>query len=268
MEYESLNNEQKVQVAKGFDATPELIPFIPFLLQDLFELGSSPQIIVQILKSLNLRIDSTVLDLASGKGAVSIQIAKSLGFFCKGIDLFKPFVEFANDKAVEVGVKHLCRFEVADINTAVTEERNYNVVILAAAETLLGEVHHTIRKLRNCIHEGGIIIYDGSYLNDESYLDNPDYKVIKNYFKTVEQLTSSGDEIITEVKVPIEETIRINRLYTEAIRKRADELAEIHPGKKNLFLGYVKKQEEECSIIETELTGCIWCIRKKADLPA
>jgi cyclopropane fatty-acyl-phospholipid synthase-like methyltransferase len=262
MEYDNLNDEQKVQVAKGFDAIPELIPFIPFLLQDLFALGASPQIIIQILKSLDLKKDSTVLDLACGKGAVSIRMAKSLGFSCKGIDLFKPFVEFANKKAIEEGVENLCRFEVDDINTAVRVERNYDVVVLAAAETLLGEIDNAIKKLRNCIRRGGFIIYDGCYLNNESSLDNPDYSVIKNYDKTVKQLTSFGDKIINEVIIPVEDTINIDRMYTEAIRKRANDLAELQPDKKKLFFDYVKRQEEECSIIENDITSCVWCIRK------
>lgn len=262
MDYENLSDEQKVQVAKGFEATPELIPFIPYLLQDLLELGSSPQIIIQILQSLKIKKDATVLDLACGKGAVSIQIAKQLGFFCKGIDLFKPFIEFANNKAAEAGVKHLCRFEVSDIKTSVQDERNFDVVVLASAETLLGEIQNAIKELRNCIIDGGLIIYDGSYLNDESSLENPDYAVIKNYNTTVKQLTSLGDEIIREIIIPIEETKRIDHIYTEAIRKRANELAAIYPHKKKLFTDYVLRQEEECSIIETEIRGCIWCIKK------
>lgn len=262
MEYDKLDEKQKIQVAKGFDATPELIPFIPYLLQDLFELGSSPKIIIEMLKSLDLKKASTVLDLACGKGAVSIQIAKTLRFACKGIDLYKPFVEFANNKAVEEGVNHLCRFEIDDIKSSVQKESNYDVVILASAETLLGEIHKAIGELRNCIRNGGFIIYDGSYLNNESSLENPDYSVIKDYSTTIKQLTSFGDVIIKEVAIPVEDNIRIDKIYTEAIRKRAVELAEIHPNKRKLFYDYVKRQEEECSIIENDLTGCIWCIRK------
>ena len=53
MDFNKLTDEQKVQVAKGFDATTELITFIPYLLQDLWALGSSPHLIIKILKSLN-----------------------------------------------------------------------------------------------------------------------------------------------------------------------------------------------------------------------
>ncbi|MBE0572161.1 MAG: methyltransferase domain-containing protein [Ignavibacteriaceae bacterium] len=262
MEYLDLSDYQKIQVAKGFDATPELIPFILYLLQDLFELGSSPETIIEILDSLHLNKKAKVLDLACGKGAVSIQIAQRLGFSCKGIDLFKPFFEIAREKALEAGVNHLCQFEVMDINNAVEKERDYDVVILASAESLLGEVNEAIGFLRKCIRKGGYIIYDGAYLNENSIITNPDYSVFKNYKETLKQLTSCGDEIISEMIVPSEETMNINNTYTDAIRVRANELALIHPDKKKLFLSYVEKQEEECSIIEKEITGCVWCIKK------
>jgi 2-polyprenyl-3-methyl-5-hydroxy-6-metoxy-1,4-benzoquinol methylase len=263
MEYDALDNRQKIQVAEGFDATPKLIPFIPYLLQDLFELGSSSEIIIDILDSLHLNKKTKVLDLACGKGAVSINIAKQLGFACKGIDLFKPFIDIANQKAVEFGVEHLCPFEVEDINDAVKKEKKYDIVILASAESLLGEVDEAIGKLRECIKNDGFIIYDGAYLNENSNIDNPDYSVIKRYSETIAQLTSFGDEIIREVTIPSGETMKINNSYTEAIRIRALELVQLHPDKKILLLGYVKKQEEECSIIENDITGCIWCIRKR-----
>lgn len=262
MEYDDLSEQQKIQVAKGFDATPELIPYIPYLLQDLFELGSSPQIIIQILQSLELKKDSTVLDLACGKGAVSIQIAQRLGFKCKGIDLFKPFIEKARERALDAGVGHLCEFEVNDIHNVIFKEKNYDVLILAATESLLGEVDEAIGKLRNCAIDGGIIIYDGAFLNESSSLDNPDYSVIKKYADTIKQLTSYGDEIIKEVLIPAEETMAINNAYTDLIRKRANELLLKYPDKKKLFFSYIEKQENECSIIDNDLTGCIWCIKK------
>lgn len=262
MEFDDLSEQQKIQVAKGFDATPEMIPFIPYLLQDLFELGSSPHIIIEILQSIELKKGTTVLDLACGKGAVSIQIAQNLGFNCKGIDLFNPFVEIARERALEARVSHLCEFEVNDIHDVIFKEKNYDVLILAAAESLLGEVDEAIGKLRNCIIDGGIIIYDGAFLNESSNLDNPDYLIIKKYADTIKQLTTYGDEIIKEVLIPAEDTVAINNAYTDLIRKRANELLLKFPDKKKLLFSYVEKQETECSIIENELTGCIWCIKK------
>ena len=263
MNFDELSDEQKIQVAKGFDATPQLIPFIPYLLQDLWALGSSPHLIIKVLKSLNLPNTSKVLDLACGKGAVSIKIANDLRIKVVGTDLYKPFIETAKQKAKELNVEKLCTFKVEDINTAITTNINFDVVILASAESLLGKIEHTVISLRNCIRKNGFIIFDSSFLLDNSTIDNPEYAVIKNYDETVKALTSQGDEIIQEVFVPAEETKKIDDEYTELIRKRSEELSVKHPDKKELLFSYVKKQEDECKIIENKLAGCIWCIRKK-----
>jgi 2-polyprenyl-3-methyl-5-hydroxy-6-metoxy-1,4-benzoquinol methylase len=262
MKFEELSDEQKIQVAKGFDAIPQLIPFIPYLLQDLWALGSSPHLIMKMLESLNLPENSEVLDLACGKGAVSIKIANDLRFKVVGIDLYKPFIETAKQKAKELNVEKLCTFKVEDIHSALTSNKNYDVVILASAESLLGKIEHAVIALRNCIRKNGYIIFDGSYLLDNSTIDNPEYAVIKNYDETVKALTSQGDKIVQEVFVPAEETKRINDEYTELIRKRSEELSIKYPDKKDMLFNYVKKQEDECKIIENELAGCIWCIKK------
>ena len=263
MDFNHLTDEQKVQIARGFDATPELIPFIPYLLQDLWALGSSPHLIIKILKLLELPGNSKVLDLACGKGAVSINIANELSFKVFGIDLYEPFIETARLKAEELSVEHLCTFKVEDIKNAIASNKDFNVVILASAESLLGTIEDAIISLRNCISKNGFIIFDGSYLLDNTKIDNPDYAVIKSYEETVKALTSQGDEIIHEVFVPTEETKKINDEYTELIRKRSEELLIEHPDKKDLLFSYVKKQEDECKIIDNTLSGCIWCIRKK-----
>lgn len=262
MDFDDLSDKQKVQVAKGFDATPELIPFIPFLLQDLWELGSSPKIIIDILKSIELVQPCRVLDLACGKGAVSCKIAQELGYQTHGIDLFKPFIEEAKIKAKEFGVADLCKFEVGDINTVVQTKKNFDVVVLAAAESLLGTIDTAIQLLRQCVKSNGYIIYDGVFLNEGSVINKPEYSIIRSYEETIRLLTSHYDKIIMEVRIPIEETKAINDSFTVFIKKRANELLTKFPERKDMLIGYVKEQEEECKIIENDVVGCVWCIQK------
>ena len=262
MNFDELTTEQKDQVAKGFDATPQLIPFIPYLLQDLWALGSSPHLIIKILKSLKLPENSKVIDLACGKGAVSCKIADELRFEVLGIDLFKPFIDIAKQKARKFKVENLCTFSVEDADKAVNTYKNFDVLILASAESLLGRLENTIISLRKCVRQSGYIIFDGSYLLEDAKIDNPDYAVIENYESTVKALKSQGDEIVQEVFVPAEETKKVNDEYTELIRKRSEELIAKYPDKKEMLYNYVKKQEEECKIIENEIAGCIWCLKK------
>ena len=117
------------KLAKSLTAeSVELIPYLPYLLQDLWELGSSPKDMVHLIsKNIIISEKTKVLDLACGKGAVSIKLAKELGCQVKGIDIMKDFIENAKKKAREFKVETLCEFIVGDINQYVEVEKGYDI---------------------------------------------------------------------------------------------------------------------------------------------
>jgi len=89
-------------IAEAYEVEVEAVEFLPYLLQDLWALGSYPDQIVEVISSLNLQKDRTrILDLGCGKGALSISLAKKFGYKVKGIDAFSSFIEFANEKSKE-----------------------------------------------------------------------------------------------------------------------------------------------------------------------
>jgi len=162
------------KLAKSLTAeSVELIPYLPYLLQDLWELGSSPRdILKMITKHILVSKETKVLDLACGKGAVSVNLAKELGCMVKGIDIIPEFIDFAVQKAQEFGVGELCEFLVGDITELVKTEKDYDIVILGAVGDVLGNAEETINLLKKTIKKGGYIIIDEAYGNDES---NPQY---------------------------------------------------------------------------------------------
>lgn len=133
-------------LAKSLTAdSVELIPYIPYLLQDLWELGSSPEDILHLILSNTLLTKETkVLDLACGKGAVSIYLARKLGCKVKGIDIIPEFIAYANEKAKEFNVESLCEFEVGDITECIKIENDYDIVIYGAVGNVLGSWEETL----------------------------------------------------------------------------------------------------------------------------
>ena len=110
-----------------------LIPCIPCLLQDLYELGSDPPTIVALLQQhASLDRHSQVIDLGCGKGAVSHAIARTFGCHLEARDLMEDFIAEARERAASLGISHLCRFMVEDVSDAIAYERNYDVVVFGA----------------------------------------------------------------------------------------------------------------------------------------
>jgi len=133
-----VNAETEKKLASSLTAeTTELLPFLPYLLQDLWMLGTDPELMASLIERHIRPLDGIrVLDLACGKGPVAVTVAKRLGVRVKGIDLMPEFIEVAAQKAEEAGAAALCDFSDGDINEAVAVERGYDCVILGAVSGL------------------------------------------------------------------------------------------------------------------------------------
>jgi len=265
-----LTKEVEEKLAGSLTAeTTELLPFLPYLLQDFWELGSSPNAIVELIKRhIELSEGARILDLACGKGAVSVAIARELGTRVRGIDLLSDFIDVAVQKAAEHGVGELCDFAVGDINEAVKIERGYDVVILGAVGNVLGNPCETVNKLKSTVKKGGFILIDECYLpddgcNQEIKYNNYDYLTEKQWQSLFEQsglklIAASGDNSDN----PDSDS------GMAAITARANELIEKFPGKKALFEGYIRSQQNEYDDIDNSLIGVTWVLRvEKLALP-
>lgn len=228
----------------------ELIPYLPYLLQDLWELGSSPKdMVAMIRKYVSVTEQMKVLDLACGKGAVSVNLAKELGCTVKGIDIISDFIEYANKKAKEYGVEKICKFMVEDITELVMSEKGYDIVVLGAVGDVLGSPEKTIEKLKNTIIPEGYILIDDAYGKKGADID---------YYTREQWLTifnNTGVRLIDEKIVDIDELTYLNREQQRFIVKRANELKRKYPEKSHLFESYINSQQVECDELENEISG-------------
>jgi len=249
------NVEEKLAKSLTADSTL-LIPHLPYLLQDLWELGASPEDILKIIeKHVPVSSDMQILDLACGKGAVSVRLAKALGCRVKGIDIIPEFIEYAGIKATEYGVDKLCTFEVGDINRAVLTEKGYDVVIFGAVGDVLGAPEEALLKLKGTAKSGGYILIDDAY-GDSGCEDG--YATREQWLSYI----SGAGMVLLEDKLAAEEEIKsTNNEQLGVITKRAGELKKLYPDKARLFDDYVKNQQEECSQLENDIQGVTMLIK-------
>ena len=258
-----MNKEREEKLAAALTAeTTELIPYLPYLLQDFWELGSSPEEIIELLNNnLESLENLNILDLACGKGPVSVMLAKKLGAKVKGIDIMVEFIDEAIEKAKEHGVEQLCTFAVDDINVSVENEKEYDIVVLSAVGDVLGNAHETLNKLKKTINNGGYIILDEAYLregfsNTEVGYRSYEYLTYKEWIQVFEKERVQLIDSISFLEYEKED------IEMEAIIKRANELKELHPDKKALFDSYIKSQENEYKDLENTVVGITWLLKK------
>lgn len=248
------------KLAKSLTAeSVELIPYLPYLLQDLWELGSSPPDIISLItKHADVSGQPTVLDLACGKGAVSIQLAKELGCQTKGIDLIPEFIDFAQKKAQEYAVEHLCTFVVGDINKVITVEQDYDIVVLGAVGDVLGTPAQTIRILKRTVKRRGYILIGDAYARTDASINC----ISRESWLTL--FDKAGVTLLGEKISAATECKQTNDQQQAAIVLRANELTEKYPDKAALFDRYLQCQQAECDELENEVSAVTMLLQVNA----
>jgi len=255
--------ERDDEISDAFDAPAEIKPWLTTLVEDMWALGSSPDVVVEILEPLGLPPDEThVLDLGCGKGAVCVALARDLGFRATGVDLSVPFLDEARRKAAEYGVAGLCEFKQDDLIRFVGQARDYDIAVLISLGAILGGFDQTVGSMRKAIKKGGYIIIDDGFLTSAPKLIRRHYRHYAPHEKTLGLLASHGDTIVTERIYTDEEKRAINDFYIESISRKAGEIVQENPSLEEPLVRYIEGQKEECEVIDEYITGAMWLIKK------
>jgi hypothetical protein len=89
------------------------------------------------------------------------------------------------------------------------------------------------------------------------------YEHYRNYEKTVQELTFFNDRLFTEISTT-EASRKINDEYLKVIENRCVKLIRKYSELEKDLKNYLDLQREECDIINSELEGMIWILKKTA----
>jgi SAM-dependent methyltransferase len=256
--------EEKLVRSLSWETT-ELLPFLPYLLQDFWELGSNPDVMAElIIKHVGISDKTRILDLACGKGAVSVKAAQKLRVRVKGIDLIPEFIQYAVQKAKEFNVYDLCEFLIDDINEAIKTEKDYDCVIYGAVgPDVLGSPAEALNKLKATVKPGGYILIEEGYIPDEGKREHIRYNRDAYFFEQqwMDSFKETGLELVETASGHSEGNLDSDSGMA-AITARANELIEKHPNKRTIFEGYIRNQQNEYNDIDDSLVCVTWVLRK------
>ncbi len=244
--------------------TPELLEFLPYLLQDLRELGSFPEAAARAASRLERPWSLSVLEPACGKGAVGIRLAKELGCRVRGCDIVSDFVRRAGELAAESGTEHLCSFETGDAREMLKGSEKYDLVVFAAGGDILGGPEETLEKLKKATALDGHILLEDGYADSELSSKRPDCPIWEQWNSAFERqgLTAIACEKVSPAKFE-----RAAELNTQFIERRAAELSERITEKAELFAGYVEGQKRAAKELTQGYTAAVWLLERNAIKP-
>ncbi len=248
-------------IARAMDGSDgRIVPFLPYILQDSWELGTDPEIVIDLVRRhARDRARLRVADLGCGKGAVSVRLAAAFGYRSLGIDGIREFIDCAEAKAVEAGVAHLCLFEVADVRERIEGLGRFDVIVLGAIGPVFGDYRATLGTLAPHLGEGGVIVIDDGFIPDDSPGTHP--QVLKRG-EAMRQIAAAGMRLIEEIPVRGESVKGRDEAMFRDLRKRCLELMERFPERKALFEDYIRRQVEENEFLEGDVECAVLAIAR------
>ncbi len=239
-------------------AEPAIYSYLPYILQDSWEIGISVDEVIALVRTHTKSDDRLkILDLGCGKGPVSVRLAAEFRCQCLGIDGMSEFIAEAERKAREYGVEDRCRFRIGDIRYAIRELTGYDVIVLGAIGPVFGDYEATLSALEPCLAPDGIILIDDGYYPDDDQSRNPDIPARSTILL---QMEKAGMRLIDEQISDRERLRQTDHLIFTHLERRCRELMEKYPDRKGIFEAYIQKQIEENRFLETEIICSIMVI--------
>lgn len=235
----------------------EIEKYIPFILEDLWELGSMPEYVNRLVRQhIPPGSLKKVTDFGCGKGAVLIRLASEFTFDGTGIDIVPEFIISARTHALQNKVADRIKFINADITKVVVETHHQDLVIYGYDSGILGNVYETLLQLRKCLSGAGWVILEVAFTPNNKKLDEVLFERDVN-----RQVRDSGlhlrDKIIWDKK----ELKKVNDQNNQLIQARISTLIKMHPDKQQLFDQYMDNQLKECSALEEDMICSTWLLK-------
>jgi SAM-dependent methyltransferase len=124
-----------------------------------------PDTVRKLGRLLELKPGLDMLDLACGKGGMSLPLVHTYQVKLTGVDLMPDYIREAWSRAEYTGLHHLCRFKLMDALAFVeqTEKQWDRVMIIGALPFLWTDLEKGVVKLMDLVKPGGYLVIGEAY---------------------------------------------------------------------------------------------------------
>ncbi|MDI6723767.1 MAG: hypothetical protein QMD61_03905 [Methanobacterium sp.] len=137
---------------------------------------------------------------------------------------------------------------------------NFDIIILGSIGPVFGDYYDTLSTIKKSMNKNGLIVLDDCYIEDDS---DYTHRLIQKREIVLKQIFDVGINLIEEVKIQNDEIKESNDYIFKNLKERCNELIEKYLDNKELFLDYIKQQEDENEVLETKVVCSTILIKKK-----
>lgn len=249
-------NDAYAFLAKRLGVEPELISLLPEITLDQTILNPIlPESVLRLGKLLDLRPGQRVLDLACGKGGVSLPFVYTYKVKLIGVDMMPDYIREAWSRAEYSGVYEHCEFingDAAEFAAANKDQWNA-VLILGALSCIWPDPDEGLAAARRLVCPGGHLVIGSAYrLSEGEYTPEEPFES--------REATENRLKKIGEIVDVIDDGLPGWDAYWTPQKKSIDRFREKNPDNQILiaFLdGWVRQHEWE----RANIGFGVWVIR-------
>lgn len=249
------------EVARSVDVTPDLVPVLGELFAPLAGLGSSPARLATLLGGMwigeePLGPSHRVLDLACGKGAVGVELAKRFACRVVGVDGCEAFIADAGRLAAASHVEERCRWIVADVRRWTAASR-FHVAMMIGLDGVLDAAP----VLRRMTRVGGLYVVDDAVL-DDTHPDADAFAGAPTAAECVRAIEALGDTVERRVLLPKSAVAAQSRAIVRKLTASAARIAAKSPKLKRSLHAFLARQRGASALLTGPLRPTIWVVRR------
>jgi len=163
-----MNPKEAYEILAGrLGVSPEFVPFLAEVGLDQTIINPVlPETVRELGRLLDLRPGRSVLDLACGKGGVSLPMVSTYKVNLTGVDLIPDFIRDAWSRAEYTGLYNLCNFKMADAAgfVAGTKDQWDAVLILGALTLIWQDMDQGLAAVKPLVRSGGYLAIGHPYM--------------------------------------------------------------------------------------------------------
>lgn len=162
-----MNPKEAYEILAGrLGVSRELVPFLAETALDQTIINPIlPETVRELGRLLDLRPGRRILDLACGKGGVSLPLVNTYKVNLVGVDLMPDFIREAWSRAEYTGLYNLCNFKMADAAefAAGTKDQWDAVLILGALTIIWQDMDQGLDAAKPLVRPGGHLVIGHPY---------------------------------------------------------------------------------------------------------
>lgn len=246
------------EVARSVDAPASLVPYFEQLFAGMPSLGSSPRRLTNSLHAAGVEQGARVLDLACGKGAIAVELARRLGCSVTAVDACPAFLEEGRRRAANAGVANRVRFIESDVRAfaraAARARRRWDAALMIG----LLPIEEAAPMLRTLVRSRGIYAIDDVFRDTNLTSRRSEFLTVPTRSECREIIEASGDRLIA-VDVTSPSRLRaLNDSLYKRLAQNARALRASTPSLARDLEAFLSNQRHANRLLGGQLRPAIW----------